>query len=34
MLVDVRSFLSLFVTADIYDPSSVLLLWWRGFLPP
>jgi hypothetical protein len=34
MLVDVRSFLNLFVTANIYDPTSVLLLWWRGFLPP
>jgi hypothetical protein len=33
MLVDVRSFLTLFVTADIYDPTSDLLLWWRHFLP-
>lgn len=34
MLVDVRSFLNLFVTASIYDPTSAILLWWRGFLPP
>lgn len=33
MAVDVQSFLTLFVTADIYDPASSLLLRWRGFLP-
>lgn len=31
--VDLASFQTLFVAADIYDPSSPLLLWWRGFLP-
>ena len=33
MAVDLVSFRALFVDADIYDPSSPLLLWWRGFLP-
>jgi hypothetical protein len=33
MAVDVRSFFTLFVAADVYDPASALLLWYRGFLP-
>lgn len=33
MLVDIGSFLAIFVTADVYDPTSDLLLWSRHFLP-
>jgi hypothetical protein len=33
MIVDIRSFLTFFVTADIYDPTSDLLLRWRHLLP-
>jgi hypothetical protein len=30
---DIGSFLAIFVTADVYDPTSDLLLWSRHFLP-
>jgi hypothetical protein len=33
MLVDIGSFLAIFVTANVYDPTSDLLLWSRHFLP-
>jgi hypothetical protein len=33
ILVDIGSFLAIFVTADVYDPTSDLLLWSRHFLP-
>ena len=30
---DIGSFLAIFVTADVHDPASDLLLWSRHFLP-